>query len=284
MFEQALFARFVTDWSGPDSDFRFTTLQMGVQVCPGDVLLLQGKVVDKNQIDGDCRVTIEMTIANQLGVAARSSATIAMPSEEMGEVRLKKDIGTSTVQVHPNLPDFARPQLGKVSKKSAFAPYPIAESQIMYWCDMVEDANPCYIDGEYARRSRHKGVIAPPVGLITYSMNRPGQLPDMDNPHHKPWPPILSAPDPDANFTPPGATETIATASAQEYAVPLRPGDRVCTTQEMVNCSPLKRTHLGLGYFQTNLTTYYNQRDEIVGSNLFTLFRYGITDEAGAPQ
>ena len=40
----------------------------------------------------------------------------------------------------------------------------------------------------------------------------------------------------------------------------------------------LKQTRLGPGYFQTNLDTYYNQRHEIVGTNVFSLLRYGVKD------
>lgn len=47
-------------------------------------------------------------------------------------------------------------------------------------------------------------------------------------------------------------------------------------TSELLDCSPQKRTKLGPGYFQTNLSTYYNQDDQIVGTNLFTLLRYGV--------
>jgi acyl dehydratase len=78
--------------------------------------------------------------------------------------------------------------------------------------------------------------------------------------------------------TPPGARETIAQGATQQYGKPLRPGDRVYQTTEVVNCSPLKKTRLGPGYFQTNLDTFYNQRDEIVGTNLFALLRYGVKD------
>jgi hypothetical protein len=46
----------------------------------------------------------------------------------------------------------------------------------------------------------------------------------------------------------------------------------------VVNCSPRKQTRLGRGWFQTNLDTYYNQRHEIVGTNVFTLLRYGVKD------
>ncbi len=80
-------------------------------------------------------------------------------------------------------------------------------------------------------------------------------------------------------FAPPGTTDTIATVSVQAYGRPLRPGDRVFSTWELLDCSPLKRTRLGLGYFQKNLSTYYNQRDEIVGTNVFTLLRYGVPEE-----
>ena len=78
---------------------------------------------------------------------------------------------------------------------------------------------------------------------------------------------------------PPGMKETIAQGSIQTYGVPVRPGDRVFSTNETLNCSPLKTTKLGPGYFQTNLQTFYNQRDEIVGTNLFTLLRYGGNPE-----
>ena len=73
--------------------------------------------------------------------------------------------------------------------------------------------------------------------------------------------------------------DTIATRSTQSYGKPLRPGDRVSSESEVINCTPLKRTKLGLGYFTTQLSTYYNQRDEIVGTNVFELLRYGVPDD-----
>jgi acyl dehydratase len=147
---------------------------------------------------------------------------------------------------------------------------------------MVEDANPLYFDGDYARKSRHGGVVAPPMGLITWSMQRAGhqgvdfQAPDCDLPARRPWPPHAAGAR--TIKTPPGATETIAQGSTQSYGVPLRPGDRLYSRSEVVNCSPLKQTRLGPGYFQTNLDTYYNQRHELVGTNVFALLRYGVKE------
>jgi acyl dehydratase len=281
MFEQALFARFVTDWSGPESDFRETSLQMIGQLCPGDVARVEGAVASASRESGECRVRIDMTASNHLGLAARASATIAMPSRQQGAVKPFSKLAKPKLEVHPQIPDFAKAWLGDVSEPS-WGGYPISEAQILYWCDMVEDSNPLYVDGDYARRSRHGGVIAPPVGLITWSMQRAGhqgvdsEAPDCDAPKRSPWPPRTAR---GRGFkTPPGATETIAQGSTQAYGVALRPGDRVYSRSEVLNCSPRKQTRLGPGYFQTNLDTYYNQRDEIVGTNVFALLRYGLKD------
>jgi acyl dehydratase len=282
MFEQALFARYVTDWSGPESDFRATTLEMVGQLIPGDEAEIQGRVVKKYLDGDDCIVEIEMTATGPRGLAARSSATLAMPSDSYGAVKPFLALGKPDIRPNPGMPAEAKAWLGKVSEKSAGG-YPISEVQILYWCDMVEDANPLYEDGEYARKSRHKGVIAPPMGLISWMMPRAGRggvdpdAPDVDCPSRKPWPPLEPGSRARSGmFTPPGATDTIATRSVQYYGTPLRPGDRIFSTTELLDCSPLKKTALGPGYFQTNLTTYYNQKDDIVGTNLFTLLRYGV--------
>jgi acyl dehydratase len=288
MFEQALFARFVTDWSGPESDFRETSLQMVGQIVPGDTAVVEGRVVRKYRDGRDRRVELELTASNDRGVAARASANLAMPSRDEGEVELVTELSKPEVAPNPEMPEVARAHLGKPGAP-IWGAYPISEVQIMYWCDMVEDANSLYLDGEYAQKCRHRGVIAPPMGLITWSMGRAGRMgvdskaPDVDVPERQPWPPIEGGPRTGSGmFTPPGATDTIATKSVQAYGVPLRPGDRVYSTAELLDCSPLKKTRLGPGYFQTNLSTYYNQRDEIVGTNLFTLLRYGVKDEAAA--
>jgi len=280
-WHQALLARFVTDWTGPESDFRATSLSMGTQVCPGDKLAVSGRVAKKYREGDDYRVLIELTESSQLGVAARAAATMAMPSREGGKVKVLRNVGKMVVEPHPEMPDWAKPALGKVSPKSGPNAYPVSEVQIVYWCDMIENDNPLYVDGEYARNSRHKGVIAPPPSLMVWTYPRPGQSPDMDDPDHKPWPPIEphQAQGGGGFIEPPGAKYVVATNSVQEYGVPLRPGDRLYTTSEFVNCTPLKRTHLGLGYFTTNMSTYYNQRDEIVASALITMYRYGVSEE-----
>lgn len=280
MFDQALFGRYVTDWCGPESDFRETTLNMVGSLCPGDLAVVEGRVTEKRESGRDRLVKVEMGVSSRdHGLAATSSATLAMPSRTAGPVQPVTKLEKPAITPHPEMPDFAKAWLGQVGPR-AHAGYPVSEVQILYWCDMVEDANPLYVDGDYARKSRHGGVVAPPMGLITWSMQRAGHqgvdpgAPDCNWPARKPWPPVEGRPR--SIPCPPGARETIAQGSTQQYGKLLRPGDRVYSTTEVVNCSPLKQTRLGPGYFQTNLDTYYNQHDEIVGWNLFALLRYGI--------
>jgi acyl dehydratase len=281
MFDQALFGRFVSDWSGHESDFRETTLQMLGQLCPGDVAKVQGRVTEKFEVGDDRRVKVEMGASNELGIAATSSAVIAMPSRTGGPVQPVQGLAKPNIEPHPEMPDFAKEWLGKPGPPSHGA-YPVSEVQILYWCDMVEDANPLYVAGDVARKSRFGGVIAPPFSLITWGMKRGGQqgvdasAPDAGYSERAPWPPVAGGVR--GVPTPPGARETIAQGSTQYYGTPLRPGDRVHSTTEVVNCSPLKQTRLGPGYFQLNLDTYYNQNEEIVGTNLFSLLRYGIEE------
>ena len=279
MFEQALFGRFVIDWLGPESDFRETTLQMVGQICPGDVAEIEGHVTGLEREADERRATIEMTAKTVHGLAARASATMALPSHELGPVKPQESLEKPVLEPHPNIPAFAREWLGKSTPKRPGG-FPVSEVQILYWCDMVEDENPLYIDGDYARNSRHGGVIAPPMALITWMSGRAGRIgvdpsaPDIDWPQRKPWPARPKDAWISGHFDPPDTTDTIATRSIQRYGKPLRPGDVVFSSTEIVDCSPLKQTRLGPGYFQTQLNTYTNQHEEIVGTNLFELLRY----------
>ncbi len=115
MFEQALFGRFVTDWCGPDSDYRETSLQMLNQLCPSDVALIEGSVSEKNRLGNDYAVKVDLRATNHLGVAATSSARIAMPSREGGAVVPKLELAKPTVALHPEVPDFAVEWLGLAS-------------------------------------------------------------------------------------------------------------------------------------------------------------------------
>ena len=64
MFEQALFGRYVTDFAGPESDFRETGLQMLNQLCPGDIARVEGTVTEKLEEGGEKRIKLQLSAAN----------------------------------------------------------------------------------------------------------------------------------------------------------------------------------------------------------------------------
>ena len=75
-------------------------------------------------------------------------------------------------------------------------------------------------------------------------------------------------------FAPPGCPEIAITQARSEYFTPLRPGDTARARQELVNCSPVKRTKLGEGYFMTWMNSVYNQKEELVRTFTLTGFLY----------
>ncbi len=46
---------------------------------------------------------------------------------------------------------------------------PVNEPMIRHWCDAVDDRNPVYADPEFAARSVHGGVVAPPTMLQAWT-------------------------------------------------------------------------------------------------------------------
>ena len=62
MFDQALFGRYVGDWSGPESDFRETGLQMVGSLCPGDLAIVEGRVSEKKESGQDRLVKVEALV------------------------------------------------------------------------------------------------------------------------------------------------------------------------------------------------------------------------------
>ena len=295
MWHQGQFARFVTDWAGPDSDFRSTWLHMTGFIHPGDTLTIDGEVTRVFEDDGDHRVDIEITARTQRAHVARAGAELAMPSRAGGPVRLRDDFQKPEVEVDPELPDFARDWIGKQTEP-LWGGYPVSDAQIMYWADMAEDANPLYYDCPYARESRHGGMIAPLPSLFTWMMGRPSHFgesferADPDDDRVRPWPPTHTMPDGRqmgdrlittlnaGSWQPPNTTKYAAQRVRQDYGLPLRPGDWLYTRSEVANCTPRKRTRLGEGHFVTLLTSFYNDHDLLVGTSQYAFFYYDAAE------
>jgi acyl dehydratase len=158
-----------------------------------------------------------------------------------------------------NVPDLARDAVNP--------------AMIRHWCDAMSDANPVYTDPDFAAKSVHGGLVAPPAMLNAWTM--PGLPGRRGN---------------DAGTNPmraldaAGFTSVIATNSEHEYLRYLRPGDLLHGYNELVDVSEQKRTALGLGHFVTSRTTYRTQAGQEAGRMFFRLLKFkpGTARPAGA--
>ena len=47
----------------------------------------------------------------------------------------------------------------------------VSKSDIRHWCEVMRVTNPLYTDEEYAKQSKHGGIIAPPTMVQTWSLD-----------------------------------------------------------------------------------------------------------------
>lgn len=75
---QALMARYVTDWSGPEATLKALKIKLGAPNTPGMVMTVSGEVKEKN--DEEQSVGIEVTGENNIwGMHMTGSVRIALP-------------------------------------------------------------------------------------------------------------------------------------------------------------------------------------------------------------
>ena len=75
---QALMARFVTDWSGPEATLKALKVKLGAPNVPGMVMTITGDVAEKN--DDDKSISINVTGENNIwGMHMTGSVRIALP-------------------------------------------------------------------------------------------------------------------------------------------------------------------------------------------------------------
>ena len=161
--------------------------------------------------------------------------------------------------------------VGKPMGPPSVAPDAVNVPMIRHWVDALDDRNPVYLDQEFAATTRFGGIVAPPAMLQAWTMPRPkiegiaerggapGEIP-ADNP--------VSVLDQG------GYVGTLATNSELEFLRYLKPGDQLQVRTEVDSISNRKATSLGKGYFLTWLTTYTDGQDEVVGRQLFRIFKF----------
>ena len=150
-------------------------------------------------------------------------------------------------------------------------PYPVNEPMIQHWCDATGDRNPVYLDRDFAANSTHGGIVAPPAMLQAWTMR--GLRPDT---------PAEEAAKQAAGdkksvlqvLDEAGYTSVVATNCEQEYFRYLEPGDQLTHEVEVESVSAEKKTGLGIGRFVTQIYTFRDQNNEIVGTMRFRILKF----------
>lgn len=136
---------------------------------------------------------------------------------------------------------------------------------ILHWCEATENANPIFWDDD-AAATITGGAIAPPTMLSVWM--RPLQFKPGRDGAHRPL---------ELHFRMKeelGLPEGIVGANEIEFHAPVRPGDRITTTQSVREVGPLKTNRLGTGRAWTIDVTYANQDGDVVGVESYEFFSY----------
>jgi acyl dehydratase len=167
--------------------------------------------------------------------------------------------------------DSLEKYVGKPMGPAVVAPDPVNMPMIRHWVDALDDRNPVYLDEAAAAKTRFGGVVAPPAMMQTWTMARP----KIEGIAERGGAPIAFTHDNAISaLNAAGFTGTLATNSELEFVRYLRPGDHLHAANEVESISPKKTTGLGQGYFVTWVTTYRTGDGEVVGRQLFRVFKF----------
>jgi len=145
---------------------------------------------------------------------------------------------------------------------------PVNMPMIRQWCEAMGDANPAYSGA---------AAMAPPTMLQAWTMRG----------YNEQRPPVSSTDDPFAIlsvFEDAGYPAIVAVNCEQEYFSDIVDGDEIRFTSQIEHISEEKTTGLGTGFFVTELSRHYNQKDELVAEMRFRVFRYRPNAPVAAQQ
>lgn len=132
--------------------------------------------------------------------------------------------------------------------------YPVFEHEIRRFCYAVDDLNPLYIDPEYAAKTKHGGIIAPPMFLsIPFASDVPLSELNKDGTSKR-----------RGGIRPPIKLERVMAGGVEvEFLQAVRPGDVLTRNTKLVDIYQ-REGRSGPLVFTVTETTYTNQRGEIV--------------------
>jgi uncharacterized protein len=150
---------------------------------------------------------------------------------------------------------------------------PVNLPTIRNWTDAIGDTNPVYTDAEFATRSVHGHLVAPPAMVQVWTM--PGLQPQAADDGTDPLGQMMRTLD-EAGFP-----AVVATNCAQTYHRYVQHGELLSLRAELTDVAGPKRTALGEGWFVTTKNIWYSG-DEPVAEMDWRVLKYRPTTTASA--
>jgi acyl dehydratase len=147
-------------------------------------------------------------------------------------------------------------------------------AMIRHWCEAMGDGNPIYTDPGAAREEGFDGIVAPPAMLQAWTMPGYGgrHAPGSDETEPMAMLQVLEKA---------GYPAVVAVNCEQEYERYLEVGDEIYHRSTIESVSEKKSTALGEGFFVTQLCTFYDQGDAVVGTMRFRVLQYRPRNMSG---
>jgi acyl dehydratase len=167
-------------------------------------------------------------------------------------------------EVQTDLPDEVKSWLGK-ERYLEEGEFPVERGYIWTTCSSVENGNPIFWDDEVAAEITDGPIAMPTMISLWFRPHlwAPGRTKQVQPLQvHFDLKEVLGLP------------EAIMSDNTIVFGEPVRPGDRLRTSQILHNVSGIKTTKLGTGRFWEIEVRYVNQNDEFVGAEHYTGFGY----------
>jgi uncharacterized protein len=151
---------------------------------------------------------------------------------------------------------------------------PVNLPTIRNWTDAIGDTNPAYTDADFAARSVHGHLVAPPAMVQVWTMQ--GLQPQAADDGSDPLGQMMRTLD-EAGFE-----SVVATNCAQTYHRYLRHGELLSLRSELTDVVGPKRTALGEGWFVSTKNIWYSGDEAVAEMDWRVLkFRAGLAEQAG---
>ena len=151
----------------------------------------------------------------------------------------------------PMLTDEMKAKIGTIIEPVIME---VEKGAIRRFAQAVEDANPLYADEEYARATRHGGIICPP-GFFGWPSGEEVGAERITSMLGRPFENVLNA------------------GNESEFLRPIRPGDVLVSSTKLADAYE-KKANAGNLLFVVIETTYKNQADQVVAKMRYIFMFY----------